>query len=199
MKAGTGLVWLYSQGAGLVGQLWLATGLVQGMWSGHRLLSHLLLSSSVSAGDCDMWGLLVASTELAGLVLDLWEVQLWCRHFSNTVPASEGAGWQTDFHGRRGVGLNSWMVQLPGSWRGGRRDQLEPVWLRAKLGIEVPLSQLSGAPPWEEDKLVGMLQPRHEVRRRQRVRGNFFVAQGNLGEILFILICCSCGWAEGRL
>lgn len=30
MKAGKGLVWLYSQGAGLVGQLWLATGLVLG-------------------------------------------------------------------------------------------------------------------------------------------------------------------------
>lgn len=118
MKAGTGLVWLYIQGAGLVGQLWLATGLVQGMWSGHRLLSHLLLSSSVSAGGCDMWRLLVASTGLAGLVLHLWEVQFWYRHFSNTIPASEGAGWQTDFHGRRGVGLNSWMVQLPGSWQG---------------------------------------------------------------------------------
>lgn len=29
--------------------------------------------------------------------------------------------------------------------------------------------------------------------------GNFSVAQGDLGEILFILIFCSCGWAEGRL
>lgn len=28
--------------------------------------------------------------------------------------------------------------------------------------------------------------------------GNFFVTQGNLGEILFILIFCGCGWAEGR-
>lgn len=87
MKAGTGRAWLDSQGAGLVGQLWLAAGLVQGMWSGHRLLSHLLLSSSISAGGCDMWGLLVASTGLAGLVLDLWEVQLWYHHFSNTVLA----------------------------------------------------------------------------------------------------------------
>lgn len=43
-----------------------------------------------------------------------------------------------------------------------------------------------------------MLQQRLEVRRRQSVHGNF-VAQGNLGEILFILIFCSCGWAEGRL
>lgn len=51
------------------------------------LLNHLLLTNSVSAGGCDTWGLLVASTGLAGLVLDLCEVQLWCCHFSNTVPA----------------------------------------------------------------------------------------------------------------
>lgn len=82
VKAGNSLAWLYSQGAGLVGQLWLATGLVQGMWSG-----HLLLTSSISAGGCDMWGLLVASTGLAGLVLALREVQLWYRDFSNAVPA----------------------------------------------------------------------------------------------------------------
>lgn len=44
-----------------------------------------------------------------------------------------------------------------------------------------------------------MLHQQHEVRRRQRAWGNFFVAQGDLGEILFILIFCSCGWAEGRL
>lgn len=90
MKAGTGLACLDSQGAGLVGQLWLATGLVQGMWSSHQLLSHPLLSSSISAGGCDMWGLLVASTGLAGLVLDLWEVQLCYCHLSNTVPACFG-------------------------------------------------------------------------------------------------------------
>lgn len=82
MKAGKGLAWLYSQGTGFVRQLWLATGLVWGMWSGHRLLRHLLLSSSVSAGGCNMWGLLVASAGLAGLVLDLWEVQLSYCHFS---------------------------------------------------------------------------------------------------------------------
>lgn len=36
------------------------------------LLSHLLLTSSISGGDCDTWGLLVVSTGVAGLVLDPW-------------------------------------------------------------------------------------------------------------------------------
>lgn len=112
VKAGNSLAWLYSQGAGLVGQLWLATGLVQGMWSG-----HLLLTSSISCGDC-WW-----------LPLD-WQVWCWPsgRSSSGTVTspmlslpgsaAEEGAGWQTAFRGRRGVGLNSLMVQLPGSRQG---------------------------------------------------------------------------------
>lgn len=82
------------------------------------LLSHLLLTSSISAGGCDMWGLLVASTGLAGLVLDPWY-----HHFSNTVLAwfshrrkGRLANWEK--FGRRGIGLNSWMVQLPGSQQG---------------------------------------------------------------------------------
>lgn len=108
-------------------------------------------------------GLLVASSGLAGLV------QTAGRSSSGTVTspalsppgsaAEEGADRQTlASPGRRGTGLNYLVVQLLRS-RVGRREQLEPVWLKAKPGRAVPLSQLSDAPPWEGDKLVGDAAP----------------------------------------
>lgn len=68
MKAGEGSARLGSQGAGLAGQLRPAAGLVWGVWSGHQLAEPPLLVSLVSGGVCGMWGLLVASPRLAGLV-----------------------------------------------------------------------------------------------------------------------------------
>lgn len=137
---------------------------------------------------------------------DCWEVQFWHPHLSSTVPAwfscgRRGRSANSGFPGRREVRLSCLMVQLLQSQQGWEEEQLKPVWLRAKPGRVVPLSQLSGAPPWEGDKLVGMPHQWHEVRRGWGAGGNFFLVWGDLGETLFIFIFRSCGrgWADSRL